>query len=418
MIDKFEILLKDWFYHIGMSEGLANFSMSFIYIIIIIFISWLGYWITKEILISIITKIIKRSKTQWDDFLLKKNIFRRISHFIPAIVIFYTCEIAFSGFPQAIAFMKSASYIYMIIMGILVVNGLLSSLNDIYSTYEFAKSRPINGYIQVVQIFLYFIAFIFILSILLGKSPLYFLTGLGALAAVLLLVFKDTILGFVASIQLSANSMVKIGDWIAMPSHKADGTVLEITLNTVKVQNWDKTISTIPTYALVADSFHNWRGMEESGGRRIKRSINIDMRSIKFCSIEMLEKYKKIHYLTEYISKKDEDLSKYNEENNIDDSILVNGRRQTNIGVFRKYIENYLMNHPLINSNMTFLVRQLQPSEKGLPIEIYVFSKDQRWAYYEAIQSDIFDHILAIIPEFDLDVYQNPSGRDFQRIIN
>jgi miniconductance mechanosensitive channel len=212
--------------------------------------------------------------------------------------------------------------------------------------------------------------------------------------------------------------MVKIGDWISMPSHNTDGTILEITLNTVKVQNWDKTIATVPTYALVAESFHNWRGMEDSGGRRIKRSINIDMKSIKFCTNEMLNKFKKIQHLTEYISTKENELKQYNAENNIDETIVVNGRRQTNIGVFRAYIENYLKSLPVIHNEMTFLVRQLQPNEKGLPLEIYVFSRVQEWADYEAIQSDILDHILAVIKEFELDVFQNPTGNDFQKIVN
>jgi miniconductance mechanosensitive channel len=233
---------------------------------------------------------------------------------------------------------------------------------------------------------------------------------------VLLLVFKDTILGLVASVQLSANNMIRIGDWIEMPSRKADGTVLEITLNTVKVQNWDKTIATIPTYAMVSESFTNWRGMEESGGRRIKRSVNIDMSSVKFCSPEMIEKFKKIHRLKKYISEKMEELELFNKENQIDDSVLVNGRRLTNLGVFRKYVEEYLRHHPKIHQDMTFLVRHLQPSEKGIPIEIYVFSNDQAWANFEGIQADLFDHILAILPEFELRVFQNPSSFNIEQL--
>jgi miniconductance mechanosensitive channel len=268
------------------------------------------------------------------------------------------------------------------------------------------------------MIIVYGIAIILILSILLGRSPKYLFTGLGALAAVLILVFKDTILGFVASIQLTANNMVRIGDWISMPKHNADGTVTEITLNTVKVQNWDKTISTIPTYALVSDSFGNWRGMEESGGRRIKRHINLDMQSVKFCTPEMLEEFNKITCLKDYINDRQVEISKYNESNKIDNSVIVNGRRMTNLGTFRRYLEFYLRNHPMIHDNMTFLIRHLQPTEKGIPLEIYVFSKDQRWANYESIQADIFDHILAVIPHFHLRVFQNPSGEDFKALSN
>lgn len=417
MIENFETFLRNWFETLGMSEFFILFFRSLIFLIAVIMLSWITYWIAKKILIGVISKLIKKSKNDWDDILLKNNIFKRLSHFVPAIVIYFSSSLVFAGYPAAISFMKAASYIYMIMMGLMVLNSFIDSLNDIYNTFAFAKSRPIKGYIQIVKIFLYFISFILILSVLLGKSPLYFLTGLGALAAVLLLVFKDTILGFVASIQLSANNMVRIGDWISMPSHNADGTVLEITLNTVKIQNWDNTIATVPTYALVADSFHNWRGMEESGGRRIKRSFNIDMKSIKFCTPEMLKKYQKIHYLKDYIKEKEQEIAIYNEKNNIDNSVLVNGRRLTNIGIYRKYIENYLHGHPMIHQDMTFLVRHLTPTEKGLPIEIYVFSKDQRWANYESIQADIFDHLLAIVPEFELNVFQNPTGSDFQQLL-
>jgi miniconductance mechanosensitive channel len=242
------------------------------------------------------------------------------------------------------------------------------------------------------------------------------LAGLGALAAVLILAFKDTILGFVASIQLSANEMVHIGDWISMPSHGADGTVTDITLNTVKVQNWDKTISTIPTYALVSESFNNWKGMEESDGRRIKRSVLIDMGTIKFCDAAMLGRFEKFDLIRDYVIQKENELKEHNRKNNISDEDYISGRHQTNVGIFRKYLEVYLQQHPKINLDMTFLVRQLQPTEKGLPIEIYVFSKDQEWANYEAIQADIFDHIFAVVPEFELKVFQEPSGSDISKI--
>ncbi|MFW5886783.1 MAG: mechanosensitive ion channel family protein, partial [Bacteroidota bacterium] len=241
--------------------------------------------------------------------------------------------------------------------------------------------------------------------------------GMGALAAVLMLVFKDSILGLVAGIQISAYDMVRIGDWIEMPSHNADGDVIDISLNTVKVQNWDKTITTIPTYALVSESFYNWRGMQEAGGRRIKRNISIDMKSVKFCTKEMLEKFKKIQYLKSYIEDKEKELLEFNKKNNVDEYILVNGRRLTNIGVFRKYLEAYLRNHPHIHKNMTFLVRHLQPTDRGIPVEIYVFANDTVWANYEGIQADIFDHVLAVIPEFGLRVFQSPSGDDFQKMM-
>jgi len=250
----------------------------------------------------------------------------------------------------------------------------------------------------------------------LNKTPIFLLSGVGALAAVMMLIFRDSILGFVAGIQLAANKMVAVGDWIEMPKYGADGDVLEVALTTVKVQNWDKTITTIPTYALISESFKNWRGMAESGGRRIKRSVSLDMSSIKFCDEEMLDRYRKIQYISEYIETKKIELEKFNQATEVDHASLANGRRMTNIGTFRAYVQAYLRNHPEINKDMTFLIRQLPPSENGLPIEIYVFSKDKVWANYEAIQADIFDHILAVVPEFDLRVYQNPTGADFQAL--
>ncbi|MGB7453231.1 MAG: mechanosensitive ion channel domain-containing protein, partial [Lysobacterales bacterium] len=243
-------------------------------------------------------------------------------------------------------------------------------------------------------------------------------SGIGALTAVLMLIFRDAILGFVAGIQLAANKMISNGDWIEMPKYGADGDVMEVTLTTVKVQNWDKTITTIPTYALISESFKNWRGMQDSGGRRIKRSINIDMNSIRFCNEEMLNRFGKIQYISEYIDTKKHELEAFNKATKVDNASLANGRRMTNVGTFRAYVEAYLQNHPMINLQMTFLVRQLQPTEYGLPIEIYVFSKDQVWANYETIQADIFDHILAVIPEFDLRVYQNPTGSDFRGLVH
>jgi miniconductance mechanosensitive channel len=247
---------------------------------------------------------------------------------------------------------------------------------------------------------------------------MFLLTGLGASAAILMLVFKDSIMGFVSGIQLSANKMLKVGDWIAMPKYNADGTVIEVTLNTVKVRNWDNTIITIPPYALVSDSFQNWRGMQESGGRRVKRSVNIDMNSVKFCTPEMLEKYRKIHLLRDYINITEDVVKKYNEDNSIDNSVLVNGRRQTNLGVFRAYLTQYLKNLPEVNQELTCMVRQLQPTDHGIPVELYFFSAIKEWVIYEGVQADVFDHVLAIIPEFDLSVFQSPSGADFARVLH
>ncbi len=404
--------------NLGLSAEWANFIRATSIIIVILLICYISDIITKRITIHYISLFAKKSKTKWDDIILEKKVFNQLVHFIPALIIHYTIELALVNSTKTVNFIQSIIYVYMAIIAMIVINSFLKALNEIYSHSPFSKNRPIKGYIQLVNIFVTVIGVILIYSHLTGNPVKGVFAGLGAMAAVLMLVFKDTILGLVASVQLSANNMVKIGDWISMPSHKADGTVEEITLNTVKVQNWDKTISTIPTYALVSNSFTNWRGMEESGGRRIKRSINIDMRSVKFCTSELLNKFSKIQYLNKYITNKTEELNTYNTEHQIDNSVVVNGRRLTNIGTFRMYIEEYLKNHPKIHNDMTFLVRQLQPSENGIPIEIYVFSNDQAWSNYESIQSDIFDHILAIIPEFELLVFQNPSGNDIATAFN
>ena len=366
-------------------------------------------------MIGFIHKLVIKTKSDWDDYLFKRKVFTALAHLPAAFIFYFTYK--FSDIKIIEEVLLKASLIYFVLIAAMVSNRLVKAGMDIYSTTPYAQSRSIKGYIQLVQILIYFIAAIFVISFIAGKSPMYLITGLGAIAAVLLLVFKDTILGFVASIQLSANNMVKLGDWIEMPKHNADGTVIDITLNTVKVQNWDKTIATIPTYALVSESFNNWRGMEESGGRRIKRSINIDMKSVKFCDTALLEKFKKFLLIRDYVVEKQNEITEFNQKRNIDNNDTFNARRQTNLGIFRKYLEAYLSNHPMISTEMTFLVRHLQPTEKGLPIEIYVFSKVQEWARYEAIQADIFDHVLAVLPEFELKVFQNPSGNDVLEFI-
>jgi miniconductance mechanosensitive channel len=413
-VDKLDqLLLKT-----GMPEGLEATTRTVIVAAIIFALAILADLITRKIIISGIKRLVRKTKTQLDDILMQRRVFHKVAHIIPGFLIYSTAGFVFTDYPALGDLVSRMALIYIIIVVLLSIDSFINALHQIYLTMPVSEGRPIKGYVQVVKIIVYFIAIILIIASLTKESPRALLTGLGAMAAVLMLVFKDTILGFVASIQLSANKMVVPGDWIEMPSHNADGTVLDISLNTVKVQNWDKTIATVPTYALVSESFRNWKGMEESGGRRIKRSINIDMNSVRFVDEEMAEKFKKIQVLKDYVVNRQEEISKYNKEHNIDGSILVNGRRMTNLGTFRKYVEEYLHQHPKIHNDMTFLVRQLQPDERGLPIEIYVFSNDQEWANYEAIQADIFDHILAVIPQFDLRVFQSPSGRDFQSLAN
>ncbi len=410
---KFKNVLMDW----GLNEGLTKWIHLLIGLVVIAAVAVIVDIVTKKVIISIIKGVVKRSKNDYDDILLEKGVFNRLAHIPPALVVYYMLPAIMVSFHQDFySLLQQLVGIYMIMIGVTLIIRFLNAINEIYNRRDSATQIPIKGYIQVVQGLLIIVAVVWAMSILFHFELKLFFAGLGTFAAVLLLVFKDTILGIVASVQISANKMMSIGDWISMPSRKADGTVLDITVNTVKVQNWDKTIATIPTYAFINESFDNWRGTEDSGGRRIKRSINIDMTSVKFCTPAMLEKYEKLQMINEYVKTKQLELDEFNKSLQVDLSIPVNGRRMTNLGTFRRYLEEYLTNNPNIHNDMTFLVRQLQPNDKGIPIEIYVFSKDQAWANYESIQADIFDHILAILPEFDLRVFQSPSGQDFKHL--
>jgi len=411
-------IIANWVIAQGMSVSFANLVARGTILILILFLSFIVYFLAKTFITKGLSAIISRSKTKWDDIFLSKRIFSRLAKIAPAIVIYLTISIPLEGHDFLITVINGLLLIYIIVLSILALDACLNAALDIYTSYEVSNRVPIKGFIQVFKIILYFTGAILIISILFNKTPIYLFSSLGALTAVLMFIFKDAILGFVAGIQLSANRMVANGDWIEMPKYGADGDIIEIALTTVKVQNWDKTITTIPTYALITDSFKNWRGMSDSDGRRIKRSINLDMNTVKFCTDDMLDRFSKIQYISEYIAKTKLELSEKNKQDKVDDSSHVNGKRMTNIGTFRAYIEAYLSNNPMINMDMTFLVRQLAPTEHGLPIEIYVFSKDKNWASYEKIQADIFDHILAVLPEFDLRVFQNPSGRDFNKLTN
>jgi len=327
--------------------------------------------------------------------------------FVPAI---------FANWPALIAIIHNVLKAYVVLVTMLAITGALRAFLDVYQANHPESRVPMRVLVQATTIAMWFIGLIIVIAILIDQSPTVLLGGLGAMTAVLALVYKDSLLGFVAGIQIASNDLLRKGDWIEMPDYNADGDVTQIGLTTIKVQNWDKTITSIPSYAIISDSFKNWRGMSESGGRRIKRAIQIDMNSVQFCTQDMIDRFRKIDDLKGYIDEKQEELHDWNAERNIDDSVLVNGRRMTNLGTFRAYLVSYLRNHPMINQDMTFLVRQLRPTADGLPIEIYVFSADKRWAAYEDIQSDIFDHILAVIPQFDLRVFQHPSGKDVQEV--
>ena len=408
--------LKEFLIRIGLNDTMASWVAGITWLIVLLLFSYLIYWITKKIILDTVIRFIKRSRTKRDDILLKHKIFEKLAHIVPMLFLYLVIPVFYSDHPVLLKVLDKFLGLYLVTVSVLLTNAILNALHSIYLTLPISRNRPIKGYVQVTQVLVYFTGLMFIISILFNTSVMKLLTGLGAMAAVLMLIFKDTILGFVASLQIAGNDMLKPGDWIEMPSRGADGTVLEISLYTVKVQNWDKTIVTIPTYSLVTESFKNWRGMEESGGRRIKKSVYIDIKSIRFCTPEMIEKYRKIHVLRDYIEQKEKEIAEYNKKYNIDNSVLVNGRRMTNIGTFRKYVQEYLRRHPMIHTDMTFMVRQLQSTDKGLPVEIYVFSKDQQWVNYETIQADIFDHIFAVIPEFDLRVFQEPSGYDILQL--
>jgi miniconductance mechanosensitive channel len=406
-------LLIEWLGKAGLSEIWATHIGESIMLLFLIFISYVGYIVTWKLMRKLLIPLIQRSKNQFDDILLQHSFFRKVSYLVPALILYYFIADAIISLHLVSAFIEKTLEVFFVFNIVLVLDSILSTINDYYNRYDFAKDHPIKGLIQILKIILYLVAGMVVIGVIFNKNIGTLAMGLGTLSAVIMLIFKDPILGFVGGLQLIFNKMLSIGDWITVSKYGADGTVLEINLTTVKVQNWDKTIVTLPTYSLISDSFQNWRGMEDSGGRRIKRAINIDMDSIRFCTPEMLERFSKIKVLRTYIEETERTIKEYNEKNKVDPSVLVNGRRQTNIGIFRAYLRAYLHNRPDIHNNMTFLVRQLQPSEKGLPMQIYVFTKTIEWAKYEDIQADIFDHILAVIPQFDLKVYQFPKSGGF-----
>ncbi len=414
-LNKLSKHLHNYLASAGIDEEYLKFALTFTWIIITFIVTFLSNKVIKRYLIKALEKLIRKTKTKFDDYFIERKVFNRLSNCIPVLIVYALLGVIFGAFPDSniVVYLQKILSSVIVFIILWTFNAFLSAITDIYNSFPYSRERPIRGLIQVFQIVAAFITTIIVISILFDINVSKIMAGLGAVAAVLLLVFKDTILGFVASIQLSANKMVSPGDWITMPSYKTDGTVLDITLNTVKIQNWDKTITTVPTYKLVDDSFINWKGMKQSGGRRIKRSINIDMRTIKFCTTEMIERFKKIRLLKDYITHKEQELLEHNQkEGGAAIKSLANGRRLTNIGIFRHYLQAYLREHPMVHNNMTFMVRQLQSTEKGQPIEIYAFSKDQEWVNFESIQSDIFDHVLAVVQEFELKVYQLPSGND------
>jgi len=372
--------------------------------------------IAKRLLVGTVRAFAKRSSVTWDDALVTHNVFSRLVQVVPALIVFVGVPFVPDVPEGVVQLMRNVAMGYMVLMLTLALTAMLSAANTIYAASPVAKDRPLKGFVQLVQIVVWIFGGVMIIAAVLDRSPLLLLSGFGAMTAILLLVFKDTILSLVASVQLTAQDMVRVGDWIEMPQFGADGDVVDVQLHTVKVQNWDKTITTIPTHRLITDSFKNWRGMSQTGARRIKRAIFVDVSSIRFQTRDEVDHFRRFALLKDYIENKEKELADYNDGLEIEVEAEVNRRRLTNIGTFRAYAYNYLKNHPKIHDGMTLIVRQLGPGPEGLPLEIYCFTNTTEWAVYEDIQSDIFDHLLAIVPEFKLRLYQKPAGSDLANL--
>lgn len=397
----------------SIQDTLLNITTNhYLLAVVVLVVSYLMYLIASRIILVSLKKLFKHTATHVDDVFVEKGAFHRLAYLVPLLVIYLSADL----FPEYSDYIRRFLSALLVVVLILVINAVLDAVNVIYRQSKFAQVLNIKSYLQISKLLLNILGGIIVIAIVIDKSPIYLLSGIGALTAVLLLIFKDTILSFVASIQIHSNELFKVGDWLEVPQFGADGDVIDIALHTVKIQNWDKTISIIPSHKLIESSFKNWRGMSESGGRRIKRSIYIDQTSIRFCDEPMIEKFKSFKLLAPYMEAKLAEIDAANADENINMQALVNGRRLTNIGTFRAYITAYLKNHPRIHQDLTFLIRQLAPSEKGIAIEIYVFTNITDWIAYEAIQADIFDHLLAVLTEFELQVFQNPTGKNFEQL--
>jgi miniconductance mechanosensitive channel len=414
-------LIAEWLHNLLVGWGVPESSAVYVKLLLLLVIAGVVAIIidriTRRIILSAVIQISNRTATDIDDILVEKKVFGNLAHLAPAFFVHFIMPVIFIDFPELISFFREVVDVYIIIAIVLFVQSLLRAMNTILRKIPLFKEKPVESYTQLVNIFNYAFGILFIISELTGKSLLTFFTALGAASAVLILVFRDTIMGFVASIQLSANDMVKVGDWVSFTKYGADGTVEQINLTTIKVQNWDKTYTTIPTYAFISDAFKNWRGMEESGGRRIKRALQFKISSIRFCTSEMAEKYKKYELISHYIDHRQKDIDDHNTRNNVDKSELLNGRNLTNIGIFRKYMYQYAENHPAISKDMTLMARLMEPTDHGVAIELYCFSTEQAWVNYEAVMGDIFDHFIAAAPYFDLEVFESPAGSDITKAL-
>lgn len=411
-MDAISCFFYNLFLSFSLSENTAKFLNMLVLLIALLLLIFIVDTLTRKSLRILFAQLAGRTKTNFDDILITNKVPRNIAHIIPVIVALELIPYVFKDYLFVLNTANKLVGVSTIILALWIVRSVLNAVKYYLKTLVNFKDKPIDSYIQVFMIFAWLTGLLFAFAYISGIPLLKFLTGLGAVSAVIILIFKDTIMGFIASIQVSINDMVRIGDWITFEKYGADGDVCEINLATVKVQNFDMTITTIPTYALISESFQNWRGMQNSGGRRIKRSLFINMDSIKYLKDEDISRLKKISIISTYLETKQLEISTYN--SNIDKSVLINGRNLTNVGVFRKYVETYIENHSAINKEMFIMTRHLQPTTQGLPIEIYAFSKDKRWENYEYIMADIFDHIMAAVPYFDLEIFELPNSKTFK----
>lgn len=402
--------LFNWAYEIlknfDCNETFAVYTNLFINIAVLILVSFILDYIFKKIFIIILAIFAAKTKSTFDDFLVANKTAKYIAHLVPLLFIYKTVPIILHDFTYWEGIFEKGVKIYIIILSLWITRSVFNALKDYLKEQPRFSDKPIDSYIQVIMIVLWAFGITSFIMILFNTDAKTLFTTFGAISALIILIFKDTILGFVASIQVSVNDMVRIGDWITSDKFGADGDVIEINLATVKVRNFDNTTTTIPTYSLITDSFKNWRGMLKSDGRRIKRHVLIKANSVRFIEAHELEKFKQIQHLTNYIEHRQSDIDKFNQNNNVDKSVIVNGRNLTNLGLFRKYINQYIQSHPGINKDMMLMVRHLQPTEKGIPLEIYCFSKDKTWISYEHIMADIFDHVLASVKYFDLEIFE------------
>jgi len=404
--------IETWIAELGISAETARITSLSLNVLLLAAVAALTNWAARRLIIRVIAALVERTPNGWDDRLMQHGVFRRLSHVVPAMILQALAPRLLVGDDAWIGAATVAINAYLVIIALLVIDAALSALLAFLEEREVASRIPVKSFIQAMKLIIFLVGFLLLLSVLFDRNPLYFFSGLGALTAILLLVFKDSILGLVAGVQLSVNNMIKKGDWIEMPKHGADGDVIDVTLTTIKVQNWDQTITTIPTYSLISEAFKNWRGMSESGGRRIKRALRVDLDTVRFADDALIERLRRIQLLRPYLDQRLPEIAAWNAERAVDPSEPVNGRRMTNLGCFRAYCDAYLRNHERIHKQMTFLVRHLEPTDTGIPIELYVFVNDTRWAIYEGVQADIFDHLIAALPHFGLRLFQSPSGRD------